>query len=246
MSKRLSQVLAVEKAAKQKANDVGAQVHKTLQKPDTFFGMRREFFPIDDADESLKKPPENKVVQASVNDLLYEFFGAQAHLCNVTLTKDLGNTKAFANIDLGGKAPVALPVTFLIWLEKQVNDLRTLFLAIPVLGTDRGWNRTAQDADLWESDTSTTQAHKKVKKVITLAPPTDKHAAQTALVDEEVFAGVWKTTYQARAIEPKKKQALIAKAEELLRKIKEAREEANAISVEEQDFGRALLDFLKV
>jgi len=246
MSKRLSQVLAIEKAAKQKANDVGAAAHKTLQKAETFFGMRREFVPHDDADESLKKPPETKPVQASASELLKNFLDAQAHLCNVTLTKDVGNTQAFANLDLGGPAPISLPVTYLIWLEKQANDLRTLFLSIPVLGADRSWSPAQQDPDLWESDTNITQAFKKVKKIYTLAPATDKHPAQTQLLDEDVFAGVWKTTYQARAMEPKKRQALITKAETLIRKIKEAREEANARSVEEMDFGSALLGFLEV
>jgi hypothetical protein len=85
-----------KKGIKQKLNTEGAELHKMNQKPDLFSGL------------------------ASSN--LVKFACLWAELANITATKDFGNVSAFGKLDVGGEE-VSVPVSYLIWMEKQLDDM---------------------------------------------------------------------------------------------------------------------------
>ena len=109
-----------KKGIKQKLNTEGAELHKMNQKPDLFSGMVRNYEKSHDDGEDL--PSEDKKVLGLASSNLVKFACLWAELANVTATKDFGNVSAFGKLDVGGEE-VSVPVSYLIWMEKQLDDM---------------------------------------------------------------------------------------------------------------------------
>jgi hypothetical protein len=240
---KLNAVIAIEKGVKARAHETLSALHKIAQKPAAFEGLVREYQPADDEGEKL--PGERKVVQVSVSELLTASKLAVGDLIDVEVQKDVANTKASAPIVVDG-VPLtdALPVTSLLFLEKQVTDLRTFIGALPELDIGEAWHRD-ENSGLYQTDPVQTHRTKKVQKPLVLFPATDKHPAQTQIITEDVIAGYWKTVRHSGAIAKPIKQAMIDRANKLLIGIKTAREQANDIAADQKPaVGAMIFDFL--
>src|SRR5690242_3781468 len=120
---KLSQILAVEKGARNRAHTRFTELHRKVQQTALLHGITRTYQPRDDEGEQL--PGEGTRVQISAEQTLADAADALRELFNVTATKDVANTQATANVKVEGDTTllVDVPVTTLLFLEKQLIDL---------------------------------------------------------------------------------------------------------------------------
>lgn len=233
---RLSQVLAVEKQIKNKCNDRGAEILKLLQKPELFDGHRRDFAPATDTSEQI--PSDSKLVTYYVPKLLKEAVELQAELIDTTYTKDTGNCSISGTLTLNGKTH-QVPVPFLLWMEKQLLDLKALFTCAPTLDLSKKWNQ--ESSNLWATEPILVARNKKTPTPLVLYEATDKHPAQVQLIEKETLQGYWSISYISSAIPAEVREGYLARVEELLKEVKQAREEANAIRIPQCEIAHDLL-----
>lgn len=241
--KRLNQIVAVERDVKTRAYKDLTKEHHLLQKPDVVVGLSRTYRSKDDDGE--KFPPESKNVAVRVADALRDIRDRQRELYDITITKDVGNMLTTGDVtDDDGKVLLkGVPTTTLLFLEKNLLDLRTFVEKLPVLDPAQRWTYDAAQG-FWVSEPVETIKTKKVKKAIVLYPHSDKHPAQTQLIDDDVTVGVWTTIHQSGAIPADERRKVLDRVEKLLKFVKEARERANLVEVEDRKMADVVFDFI--
>lgn len=239
---KLNQIIAIEKGVKNQANQVITAVHQVLQKPAVLLGISRSYTPRDDEGEKL--PGESSQVQVRAEDLISKMTTAWAELVDITLTKDVSNCAARADVEVDGRVVLAdVPVTSLLFLEKQLVDLHTCIKKLPVLDSAERWER--DDAqNCFATRPVDTVRTKKVKRNHVKAEATKEHPAQVEVYDEDVVVGTWKTIKYSGALPAVKIVEMLGRVEKLQRAVKFARESANSIDATVQKGGGKLFDYL--
>jgi len=161
-----------------------------------------------------------------------------------TLTKDAGNTNAFSDIMVDGETFAHnVPATFIIFLEKQLIDIRTMINSIPTLDINEDW-KSDVNSKLYKTDSIETHRTKKVPKVLIKYEATDKHPAQTEVYNEDVIIGYWNTEKLSGAMSIPIKESILKRVEKLIKAVKIAREKANNTDVVKQEIGDAIFKYL--
>ena len=148
----------------------------------------------------------------------------------MVLTKEVGNTVATADIVVDGEQDVllaAVPVTYLLFLEKQLVNLRTFIDKLPVLDPSVAWSVDPATGD-WRSSPVETVRTKKVPRNWVKAEATKEHPAQVEVYHEDVMVGTWETTRLSGALPATRKAVLSDRVSRLLTAVKYARERANS------------------
>lgn len=239
---RLNQIIAVEKGVKTRSHQELTEAHQALQKPALLSGIARTYRPKDEEGEQL--PPEATKVQIKAEEIIRRTADILTELFDVTATKDYTNCKARADVVVDGKVLLAaVPVTYLLFLEKQLVDLHTFVKKLPVLDASETW-ALDPSADCWATEPVQTVKTKKVPRNHVKAEATEKHPAQVEVYHEDVIVGFWKTVKFSGALPARRVNELVDRVEKLQRAVKFAREEANEQAVDEQKVGRAMLSYL--
>ncbi len=238
---KLNQLLAIEKGIKTNSARALTDLHKRSQVEAVYSGRERKYTPKDDEGDRL--PNEKQVVQTTARSVLSDLRKALSDLFDTTLTKDKANCEAFADIVVNGQTLMtAVPVSYLLFLEKQLTDIHTFVAKLPVLSSQETW--TWDDANgLFRSEATETLRTKKVTKPVVLYEATVNHPAQVKEVSEDVVVGTWQQTLFSGALPATKKEALLERVDDLLKATKVARETANATSVVPQ-YAAALFNYL--
>jgi len=227
MTAKLNQIIAVEKGIKSRAYADLTTLNKSAQKPDLFLGFTKTYTPKNEEGEQL--PGESRRVQLTADDVLRGVHRTLSELFTIEARKEWTNVGARADVTVDGVTIVEqAPVTFLLFLEKQLNDVKSIVSSIPILSLDEAWKFDAQSG-LSKTEASIQHRTKKVEKPIVLYPATDKHPAQTALSSEDVIVGFWHTVKQSGAVAATRKRELLERIDRLAIAVKEARETANSI-----------------
>jgi hypothetical protein len=165
-------------------------------------------------------------------------------LFDVTATKDWANCTAKADITVDGRTILRdVPVSYLLFLEKQLTDLHTFVKKLPVLDAAEAW--TFDDsADCWKTEPVRTNRSKKVPRNHVKAEATEKHPAQVEVYYEDIAVGHWTTVKFSGALPAKRVNELLDRVERLQRAVKFAREEANGAEVTDQRTGDAVFRYL--
>lgn len=223
---KLNAVVALEKGIKAQAYSIISELHKLAQKPDLFSGFVKTYQKRDEEGEDL--PSEQKKIQYTVSGILRDVRAALDDMMAITARKEWSNCVATAPIIVDGTTLIdAVPVTYLLFLEKQLTDMRTFVEKLPTLDGNEDW-RDDPTTGLYRTDASQTHRTKKVQKAIVLYDATKEHPAQTQLVSEDIVAGYWNTVKHSAAMPGPQKVAMAERVEKLLRAVKEAREMANS------------------
>ena len=239
---KLNQIIAIEKGVKSRVYGRLTELHKLLQKPALFNGFSKQYEKRDEEGEDL--PPERQRVQMTVSNVLMDIATQTTELLDVTASKDWTNTRAFGRVMDGDRVLFEAPVTYLLFLEKQLSDLRTMIGELPVLDEAEEWSG---DSNSGLSRTAELRTHrtKKVQKPIVLYQATPEHPAQTQLVTEDIIAGYWKLTKLSGAMAKPERDRLLGRVETLFKAVKQAREEANGVDViEPPAIGNIMFDYL--
>ncbi|MEU5884000.1 hypothetical protein [Spirillospora sp. NPDC047279] len=242
MATKLNQIIAVEKGVKSKSFQDLTEAHHSVQKAPLLSGISRTYQPKDEEGEQL--PPESTRVQVKVDDVLRQLGTSLTRLFDVTATKDWANCVARADVTVDGTTLVRdAPVTYLLFLEKQLKDLHTFVRKLPVLDAAETWNHDAS-TDVWRTEPVRTVKTKKVPRNHVKAEATEKHPAQVEVYYEDVPVGYWTTVKFSGALPAQRVNELLERVDKLQDAVKFAREEANGTEIADQRVGEAVLGYL--
>ena len=216
-------------------------INHRVQKVDLTTGVSRTYRPKDEDGDQL--PSESKRVQLTVGEANNEFREALSALFDVAATQDWGNCDAKADVEVNGKTVINdAPVTYLLFLEKQLKDIHTYVNNLPVLDPGENWGYDdAKGCYTCSSDTTRT---KKVPRNHVMAEATDKHPAQVNLYHEDVVVGYWTTTKMSGAMKKGDKDTMIRRVRELQDAVKVAREKANSVDVEIKKVSNDIFEYI--
>ena len=240
---KLNQIIAIEKGIKGLTHSGLSELYKAVQKPELFNGFSKDYLPKDEDGEKL--PSERKRVQFTTPDALRASERAMTGLMQVTARKDWTNCSARGTVTVNGQSLIAdVPVSYLLFLEKQLTDLHTFVKTIPVLDVADDWKRD-DSSGLFKTEPVQTHRTKKEQRPLVLYPHSAEHPAQTAMITEDVIAGYWSMVKQSGAMRKPEKDLLLERIETLQRAIKQAREAANMTEeVPVPDVGAAIFQYL--
>lgn len=240
---RLNQILAIEKGIKSNAYSKVTTLHKAIQKPDLFDGLAREYEKRNDDGDDL--PSERKAVQFNVPNVLSQVESFMTDLITITARKDWTNTVAKSNVEINGNILMRdVPATHLLFLEKQLNDLKDVVAKLPTLDEAEVWVKD-ENSNLFRSEPVKRQRTQKVETPVVLYPATEQHPAQTHIATTDVIVGFWSTTKFSGAIARPEREKLERRVDELAQAVKQAREAANGVTeIEAAPVAKALFDYL--
>lgn len=241
--KQLNQLIALEKGVKQRTYKEIDAAYDLLRKPEVLNGFSKEYQPLEENGETL--PAESKKVQITAKQLFEVIQDQMVEYLNVETTKDHTNATATGDIVLVNGIEIAkgVPVTTLLALEKQLLDLRTSFEKTVTLDPAQDWKFDLATG-CHRTEPVKKARTKKVPKVITLAPATDKHPAQTSLIQEDIIAGYWVQTEISGALPAPEKRSYIERVNDLLDSVKAAREQANSTPIKKFEFATKMLNYV--
>lgn len=240
---KLNQIVAIEKGVKSDIYSAITTAYHRLQKTPLFGGRIRTYQPLEDDGEVL--PDESEVVQADARTVLEDVSLQLARLFDVTATKDVTNTRTTADVVVDGEILVTgVPVTYLLFLEKQLKDLKAFILKLPTLDPTKKWAYDLND-QIFKSEPVVTSKTKKVPKTHVKAAATDKHPAQTETYWEDVTVGHWTTVHLSGAVPAGQVRQLLTRVDALAQAVKMAREGANMVDVVDmRGTGKKVMDWL--
>lgn len=244
---KLHQVVAVVDGKKSRAQQLITKAHHLLQRTgdsgsNPLAGISKTYRPVDEDGERL--PPESKKVQVRAKEVIAEVSAGMSDLYDTLLTQDAANTLAKADVVVDGVAVMKdVPVTHLMYLEKQLVDLHTFVDKLPTLDPAYEWSQNSQ-ADCWSAPPTETHRTKKVLRNHVLSEATKEHPAQVQVYHEDVIAGYWTTTLFNGSIPAKDRNDMLARVRKLQDAVKVARTEANSLEVKEQKQAKKLFDFI--
>ena len=240
---KLNQINAVVTARKGDAEKQITELYKLIQKEQLFTGRERTYRPIDEIN-GQKLPPESQRVQQRADDMIRQAREKWTELWNLVLTQDTGNQSAKADIVVDGKVILAgVPVTTLLFLDKQVNDLETFVAKLPTPDPAEEWMHDPNTGLLRSRATESVRTSKE-PTVIVKYEATDKHPAQTELFTKDIPVGTWTQILYSGCIPVDRKNAILTRVRKLQDAIKVAKEQANLLEVERQKAGEPLLGFV--
>ena len=239
---KLNQIIAVSSTRKNEVTRNVTDLYKQVQKSDLFDGLTRTYQALDEDGET--QPEENKRVQLKVNDVLSDATDQWTSLFDVVATQDYANTDAKADVVVDGVTVLEnVPVTYMLFLEKQLNDVKSFVSKLPVLDPNADWHFDPA-SNLNVSDVQKVNKTKKTVKVVELSPATKEHPAQVQAVNEDVKVGEWSAVRRSGAITQKEKTDKLNKINAFLQAVKFAREEANGSVIDNVKVGKDIFDHL--
>ena len=242
MAKQLNQVVAAEQHVRKRAQDAITGIHQRVQKSNQTTGLSRTYRPRNEDGETF--PSESVRVQLKVEDSLTDISAHLADLFDVVATKEWGNADAVADIEIDDRILLAdVPVTYLLFLEKQLVDVATHISKLPTLSQDDVWHWD-EGQQVWRTDQTTTNRTKKVYRNHEKAPATDRHPAQVEIYTEDETVGYWDLVKFSGAVPPARVRELAERVSKLQVAVKHAREKANSRDIDAQHVGEAIMDYV--
>ena len=239
---KLNQIIAVEKGVKSTVSREVTDIYHQLQKAGLLTGISRTYTPRDD--EGDKLPAEYTKVQLNAMDVVRQSAVRLTELFDITATKDCTNQVAVADVVVDGRTLVSkVPVTYLLFLEKQLTDLHTLIKRLPVLDGSEDWHMDEAQGCYATEPVLTTRT-KKIPRNHVKAEATEKHPAQVEVFYEDAIVGNWRTVKLSGAVPASTVAVVLTRVERLQAAVKFAREEANETPAVEQKVGEAIFQYL--
>lgn len=239
----LNAIIAIEKGVKARVYGEITELNKVVQKPDLFNGFSKSYQKKDEDGDDL--PSENKKVQLTAEQVLEQTRSGVTQLMRIEARKDYTNCVAKADVIIDENTLIKdAPVSYLLFLEKQLTDVRTFISNIPVLDPTESWTLDS-NSGLYRTDEVKTHRTKKTVRPIVLLAPTPEHPGQAQLVTEDILAGFWNQVKMSGAMPAPRKKVLLERVENLLQGVKQARERANsAEETDSPDAGSAIFNYL--
>ena len=244
MANKLHEILAVEQDRKNRANIIIGETKKRFTKHATDFeGLVKKYIPTEENAEEI--PDETKEISLTVKEALDQALVPVAVAINATLSKEETNAsgKAKAELIVGKKNFGEFAATTLLALESNLGKLLDLYRAIPTLDAARKY-QFDKKINRYRSDEEIKFRTIKRPKVIVKYEATDKHPAQTELLNLDFQVGKYLTTYFSGKITQTQKSTLVEKLEQFIEAVKVARAKSNNVDVINVKLADAIFDYL--
>jgi hypothetical protein len=239
---KLCQILAIENGAKAHAEKTLTDAHLRGLKPAALSGLTRTHRKINDEDTDL--PGESVKVQVSVTEVLNGVQASLTKLFDVTATKDWTNCKARGTVVVDGETLLEdVPVSYLLFLEKQMLRLEVFIAKLPTLDPAESWDFDA-NAAVYATKPQRTTRTKKIPRNHVLAEATDRHPAQVERYDEDMVVGYWEIVKYSGALPAARVAQMLERVRALAAALKMAREAANVTETDDKNVGKTILDFV--
>jgi phage gp46-like protein len=238
---QLHQIIAVLPGIRT-ATHTGVTELDRLSKAPIWSGQIRTYERIND--DAPELPGETQRVQATVPSAIDRFTETLTRLFDVSATREWGNAAAVADIVVDGQTLLsAVPVGYLMFLDKQLEDIHTYISRLPTLDPAYEWTEEP-GTGVFRSAPARTLKTTKVERGHVLVEPTKEHPAQVRMVPEDRPDGYWTTVKLSGAIPIGRRLELLQRVETLQRAVKYAREAANSTRVENKRVASTLFGFL--
>lgn len=239
---KLNQLIALSNGKKSKLKSEMTAVYQSFSKTERFNGLEKNYQRLDEEGQEL--PPESKIVQLTVDEQIQEIEDIFTDTIDLVASQDRTNQEARADVKIEGEVLLQdVPVTSLIFLEKQLENLRAFVSAIPTLSPSDVWSRD-ENSGKYISDEVITHRIEKRQVPVVLYPATDHHPAQTELITKDELAGHWHTRKISGAIPETKQREMLVKVEKLKSAVISAREEANSIDATQMEIGNKVFNYI--
>lgn len=239
---KIHQTIAVLKGLKSEAEKALTNAYHVLQKGALLSGVSKTYQPK--SEEGDRLPGEGQRVQITVPTVIDQIRQPFTRLLDEQLSLDMANCQARADVVVDGKVLIqAAPVTYLMFLDKQLTNLATFVGKWPVLDTAKDW-QPGQVPGTWQTPPEYTVRAIKVPFPFVKAEATDKHPAQVEVVHRDEIVGTWTKVEFSGAMPVQDALAALARVRALQEAVKVAIQVANANDAAPQKVGAGLVAYL--
>jgi hypothetical protein len=241
----LNQIVAIAAGTTTRTFETKRDVDHRLQRKNLLEGRHYKYDRLNEEGEELQ--PEHQKVQTTVEAELERVREALVQLWDVTATRETANTEASADVVVGERTLLRdVPVTLLLFLEKQLEDIHTMVARLPVLSAGYDWTYDSTQSVHVSNEYQTNRTQREPHVVVKWAPPTPeyKQPAQTEVISQDKVVGHWKKREYSGALPSDQVRAMVRRVEVLQRAVKFAREQANSIDVVDVKIGEEVLDYI--
>lgn len=239
---RLSQIIAIEKDNKTRAEQIAFTAYKQLEKSEPLTGITKTYKPRDE-DGERQAAVENRV-QVTVEEKLRDISTVTARYLDLVGTKERTDQEATADVVVDEAVFIAgAPVTFLLALERQLNEEMVQARKLPTLSLEHEWRPYDEHGRYVSAPIETTRS-KKVPRNHVKWEGNEKQPAQVEVYFEDTVVGDWTTRHFSGAIPVARKQQIIDRLTKLIEAVKQAREEANTAQVTDFKAGAKIFGYI--
>jgi hypothetical protein len=211
------------------------------------FGLTKKYQPSDEEpDADYGDPNETvKVLETRAPEVIRETSKVLSRLFDVTAARDFANCEAKSDVVLEDGTTIlrSVPATYLLWMEKQLEDLHTFVDKLPILPADTSWEFDANQ-NCYKSPIVKTSRVVKIPYPLVLHPGDEKHPAQVVEKNRDKTIGHYETIKYSGALDAKTVAQMKDRVEKLQQAVKFAREKANTVEAPKHDIGNKVLGFI--
>lgn len=218
-------------------------VYHNAQHAPNFTGNTKEMVSKDEEDVP-SEPAEVTLPPLTAEKLFRRMETILTEAWDLMATRDRTNMDATGDIVVGGETLAeGLPLSTLLSLEKQFQDMRTVVRSMPVRDPSKVW---AHDRDLGFHRAPEMRRAKTRKAIrpIVMYEATDKHPAQVQAYPVDDIVGHYVTTEFSGALSAQEKESLVDRINTIIDATRTARTEANKTEVVDLRPAAKLLGFV--
>ncbi len=245
---KIHEVLAVEKQHGETSRRLQGEAVTTFTKKDGLFeGVIQEIEPLEESSDGpqvvMAERAEKLVVETVAGKLDWVSQAVREHWRSMG-DKEAANQLAKADVTVDGETVVAaVPATFLLSMEGQLQQVRKVFESIPTRDGAVKWVPTEYD-DVLSAPTSKKQVTRKVQHVEKIHPPTEHQPGTHEVLTMDRPVAIAKATALTSKWSSERKAMLLRRLDHLLSAVKKARSQANHTDVPDEGLGRQFCDYL--
>ncbi len=246
---KLHQTLAVEDALTTRFKQVIEEGINTFSKhPHLFQGLvTRQESRLEKEHPKYAEFPDNTEtvpVATTVEDKLNYIFDVSSEYFDAAAQKDLANTKAKADLIIDGLTLLTdVPATTLLFIENKFKVIRNLLGSIKTLDQAKIWS-TTPTKNVFTAPETFKVIKETVKEWRIVAPATEKHPAQSQLVEDNQLRAVKYITEMSGLISSAQLSSLLKKCDKLINAAKTARQTANDVDIIPTTISKPLFKYL--
>jgi hypothetical protein len=239
---KLNQLIAILQSVKTNSGKGKTEVYQLAQKSALFQGLSRTYQSREE--DGFVYPAESQKLTLKASDLIDRFTQASSELFDLAATQDYANTEAKASIVIDGQTIVTdAPVSYLLFLEKQLQDIKTFINSLPVLSIDKDWQHDP-NRGCYVTLAKETVKTKKITDFVVAYEATEHHPAQIKEVSKDIVEGIWSLVEFSGALPQDRVNSLLRRVDKLQKATIQAREEANNHQVQSRQVATAIFGYL--
>lgn len=246
---KLFEILTVEADVENKVKTIMQEAMTTFQKrSEHFVGSIRTLKMFDDGRQNEEAGfEERKDLVTTVQKKLDYTWESIIKYYDVIAQKEVGNQNTHADVIIDGKTLLTgMPATLLLGLESRLKKVREMYLTIPTLAPGTEW---VPDESIGEGvfRAKFPEIRHRTEKTVEhkiIVQPTKEHPAQVEKWTSSVPVGNFTTDRWCGMISPAKKSQLLDRIDTLIEAVKQARQRANEVQLENVKVGEIIKNFI--